>query len=115
MTRRATHPGEHLSEELAALDMSAAALGRALEVPTNRITAILNGQRSITADTALRLARFFGTEPQFWMNLQSQYDLRVAEDRGGKKIRTLPTVESVARSGTIMVKRYRLVLPGEEE
>ncbi len=59
--------------------MSAAALARALEVPTNRITAIRNGQRSITGDTALRLARFFGTDPRFWMNLQSLYALRVAE------------------------------------
>ncbi len=98
MARRATHPGEHLSEELAVLDMSAAALARALEVPTNRITTILNCQRSITADTALRLARFFGTEPQFWMNLQSQYDLRVAKERAGKKIRTLPTIESLVRN-----------------
>ena len=98
MVRQAVHPGEQLSEELNALGMSAAALARALDVPTNRITAILHGQRSVTGDTALRLARFFGTDPQFWMNLQSQYDLRVAEERAGKAIRALPTLESVARS-----------------
>jgi len=98
MVRQAVHPGEQLSEELKALGMSAAALARALDVPTNRITAILHGQRSVTGDTALRLARFFGTDPQFWMNLQSQYDLRVAEERAGKTIRALPTLESVARS-----------------
>ena len=66
----AIHPGEHLAEELRELDMSAAALARQLQVPTNRITAIINGQRAITGDTALRLAHFFGTSPEFWLNLQ---------------------------------------------
>ncbi len=95
MPRPAIHPGEHLAEELEALGMSAAALGRALEVPTNRITGILNGQRAVTGDTALRLARFFGTDPQFWMNLQSRYELRRAEEEAGKAIRALPTLETV--------------------
>ena len=75
----AIHPGEHLAEELKELGISASEFARKLGVPTNRITAILNGQRSITADTALRLARFFGTSPNFWLNLQNQYDLRIAE------------------------------------
>ena len=97
MARQPVHPGEHLAEELQALGMSAAALARALEVPTNRITTILNGQRSITGDTALRLARFFGMAPQFWMNLQSLFDLRVAEQKSGKAIRTLPTAKTVAK------------------
>ena len=96
MPRQAIHPGEHLAEELEALGMSAAALGRALEVPTNRITSILNGQRAITGDSALRLGRFFGTDPQFWMNLQSRYELRLAEEKAGAAIKALPTVESVA-------------------
>lgn len=96
MPRPAIHPGEQLAEELEALDMSAAALGRVLEVPTNRITAILNGQRAVTGDTALRLARFFGTDPQFWMNLQMRYQLRRAEEKAGKVIEALPTLESVA-------------------
>ena len=65
-------------------------------MPTNRITAILNGQRGITGDTALRLARFFGTDPQFWMNLQSLYELRLAEHKAGKAIKALPTLEHVA-------------------
>ena len=95
MPRPAIHPGEHLAEELEAFGMSAAALGRALEVPTNRITGILNGQRAVTGDTALRLARFFGTDPQFWMNLQSRYELRRAEEKAGKAIRALPTLETV--------------------
>ncbi len=67
----AIHPGEHLGEELKALDMSAAELARRLDVPTNRITQILNGTRAVTGDTALRLAHFFGTSAEFWLNLQS--------------------------------------------
>ena len=86
----AIHPGEHLAEELEALRMSAAALARNLAVPTNRITQILNGRRGITGDTALRLAHFFGTSPEFWLNLQSLYELRVAERKAGKAIRSLP-------------------------
>lgn len=77
----AIHPGEHLAAELEELGMSAAALARNLAVPTNRVTAILKGQRSVTADTALRLARFFGTSPNFWLNLQNLYDLRIAEQK----------------------------------
>jgi antitoxin HigA-1 len=84
------HPGEHLAEELNELSMSAAELARKLGVPTNRITAILNGQRAITGDTALRLAHFFGTSPEFWLNLQSLYDLRIAQKKAGKSIRALP-------------------------
>ena len=70
--------------------MSAAELARKLDVPTNRITGILNGQRAITGDTALRLAHFFGTSAEFWLNLQSLYDLRIAQKRIGKSIRALP-------------------------
>jgi addiction module HigA family antidote len=89
----AIHPGEHLSEELQALDMSAAELARKIGVPTNRITQILNGTRSITGDTALRLGHFFGTSAQFWLNLQSLYDLRIAEQRAGKAIKALPRLK----------------------
>jgi antitoxin HigA-1 len=78
------HPGEHLKEELEALGMSAAELGRKLNVPTNRITHILNGRRGITGDTALRLSHFFGTSPEFWLNLQSLSDLRLAQQKAGK-------------------------------
>ena len=78
MARPAIHPGEQLAEELKALDMSAAELARRLKVPTNRVTGILNGQRAITGDTALRLGHFFGTSPEFWLNLQSLYELRLA-------------------------------------
>ena len=90
----AIHPGEHLAEELKELNMSAAALARQLKVPTNRITEIVNGQRAITGDTALRLGHFFGTSPEFWLNLQKIYELRVAEKKAGKAIRALPTLES---------------------
>src|SRR5215831_15736068 len=87
----AIHPGEHLGEELKELDMSAAELARQLGVPTNRVTEILNGRRAITGDTALRLAHFFGTTAEFW--LQSLYELRVAQKRAGKSISHLPTLK----------------------
>jgi addiction module HigA family antidote len=93
MALTAIHPGEHLSEELEALNMSAAELARQLKVPTNRITAIMNGQRAITGDTALRLAHFFGTSAEFWLNLQSLYDLRVAQQKAGKSIKGLPKLK----------------------
>ena len=92
MARTAIHPGEHLAGELGALGMSAAELARQLGVPTNRITEILNGRRAITGDTALRLAHFFGTSAEFWLNLQSLYEIRLAEQRSGKSIRALPTL-----------------------
>ena len=84
---RPVHPGEILGEELEELGLSANALANALDVPTNRVTAILKGQRGITADTALRLSRYFGTTPQLWQNLQKAFELRVAEIESGKKIR----------------------------
>lgn len=93
MARRAIHPGEHLAEELEVLDMSAAELARQLEVPTNRVTAILNGQRAITGDTALRLAHFFGTSAEFWLNLQNLYELRLAEEKSGRAIGKLPRLK----------------------
>ena len=90
MAVTAIHPGEHLAEELDELGMSAAELARKLDVPTNRITGILNGQRAITGDTALRLAHFFGTSAEFWLNLQGLYELRVAQTKAGKAIKALP-------------------------
>ena len=92
---RIIHPGEHLAEELEALDMSAAELARRLNVPTNRVTQIVNGQRALSGDTALRLARFFGTTAEFWLNLQSLYELRLAEGKNGKAIRKLPTLKQL--------------------
>lgn len=83
---RAIHPGEILREELAELELSANAFSEKLGVPTNRITSILKEQRSISADTALRLARFFGTTPEFWMNLQASYDLKKVQSSARAKI-----------------------------
>ena len=92
MTLTPIHPGEHLAEELEALGMSASELARRIKVPANRVAEILNGQRSITGDTALRLAHFFGTSAEFWLNLQGLYELRLAEKKAGKSIRGLPTL-----------------------
>ncbi len=78
--------------------MSAADLGRQLKVPTNRITGILNGQRAITGDSALRLAHFFGTSSDFWLNLQKLYELRLAEVKAGATIRRLPKLATRAKS-----------------
>ena len=83
---RPVHPGEVLRDELDELGLSANALSRALGVPVNRVTAILNGQRGVSADTALRLARYFGTTPQLWLNLQKTWELRRAEIQTGRAI-----------------------------
>lgn len=96
MARHAIHPGEHLAEQLDELKMSAAELARQLKVPTNRITHILNGQRAITGDTALRLGHFFGTSAEFWLNLQKLYELRVAEAESGRDIKGLPRLRDRA-------------------
>ena len=80
------HPGELLHDELEEIGTSLNELARALRVPMNRISALVNGKRSITADTAMRLARYFGTSPQYWLNLQSAYDLEVAAIKIGSKI-----------------------------
>ena len=80
------HPGEILRDELEELDLSASALASELAVPTNRVTAILNGQRGITTDTALRLSRYFGTSPHLWLNLQKTFELRLAEIESGEDI-----------------------------
>jgi addiction module HigA family antidote len=98
VARSAIHPGEHLAEQLKELGMSAAELGRQLKVPTNRITGILNGQRAIPGDSALRLAYFFGTSAEFWLNLQKLYELRLAEAQAGAKIRRLPTLGTRGKS-----------------
>jgi antitoxin HigA-1 len=90
MPRTPIHPGEHLAEELRELGVTAAELSRQIDVPVNRITGIIHGQRGITADTALRLAHWFGTTPQFWMNLQQLYELRRAENDVGARIAALP-------------------------
>jgi antitoxin HigA-1 len=90
MTRPAVHPGEILSDELSEIGVSPTELARQLRVPANRLTQIVQGRRAITGDTALRLGHWFGTSAQFWLNLQSAYDIRVAEKTVGAEVKRLP-------------------------
>src|SRR5436190_2940852 len=90
MARTPIHPGKHLAVELGELGISAAELARQIEVPVNRVTGIINGQRSVTADTALRLGHWFGSSPEFWLNLQKLYELRVACKEIGRRVNKLP-------------------------
>ena len=96
MARTPIHPGEILIDELEELDLSAAKLARDLEVPPNRISQILAGKRNISADTALRLGRYFGTTPDFWMNLQKTYELDLARAEIGDEVDRLPQRERVS-------------------
>ncbi len=90
MPRPPIHPGLVLAEQLAELGLSAAALARQLQVPATRVSGILNGSRSISVDTALRLAHFFGTSAEFWLNLQQSYALRVARQASRATLKRLP-------------------------
>jgi addiction module HigA family antidote len=83
---KAVHPGRILKREIIARDLSANKLALALRVPSGRIVQILNGKRGISAETALRLGRYFGNSAQFWINLQSRYELAVAEHDIGDKV-----------------------------
>ena len=91
MTRPAVHPGKTLAEELEALDVSATELARQIAVPANRISQIINGKRAITGDTALRLAHWFKTTPEFWLSLQAAFDIAQAKQIAGGEISNLPT------------------------
>jgi addiction module HigA family antidote len=90
MARTPIHPGEILADELSEMEISAAQLARTLRVPANRISQIIVGKRAISADTALRLARYFGTTPDFWMNLQKTYELDLARQSLGSALAHLP-------------------------
>ncbi|MBZ5671450.1 MAG: HigA family addiction module antidote protein [Acidobacteriia bacterium] len=90
MARTPIHPGEILADELKEIGISAAELARTLEVPANRISQITARKRAISADTALRLARYFGTTPDLWMNLQKTYELDLARQQLGKGISHIP-------------------------
>ncbi len=90
ITRPPIHPGSILGQELAELGITPTELARQLAVPANRITQIVSGKRSITGDTALRLGHWFGTSGQFWLNLQSSYDMRCADAQHGAEISRLP-------------------------
>lgn len=91
MARTPIHPGEILKDELDEIGLSAAGLARQIEVPPNRVSQIVAGRRAITADTALRLARWFGTSAELWMNLQQTYELDLARQQVGAAIGRLPT------------------------
>ena len=88
--RTPIHPGEILADELTEIGISAAELARLIEVPANRVSQIIAGKRGITADTALRLAQYFGTEAEFWMNLQKIYELDLARKEAGAAIKHIP-------------------------
>ena len=96
MARTPIQPGEILKDELDELGLSAAELARQIEVPANRVSQILAGRRAVTADTALRLARWFGTSAELWMNLQQTYELDLARQPSGEAIGRLPTRAAVA-------------------
>ena len=98
---RPVHPGEILREELDEIGLSANALSKALGVPVNRVTMILNGQKGVSADTALRLARYFGTTPQLWLNLQKTFELRRAEIAAGREITKSVTPRRLATTGAV--------------
>ena len=96
MFKRAVHPGELLKDELKERGISPADFARRIDVPPNRISQIIAGKRSVTGDTALRLGHWFGMEPQFWLNLQTQFDLSLADQRVGAEVRALPTAAAAS-------------------
>ena len=91
MLMRAVHPGQVLKDELDGLGITPTEFSRQIEVPPNRVSQIIAGKRSITGDTALRFGHWFETDPQFWLNLQAQFDLALAEAEFGETVQTLPT------------------------
>jgi antitoxin HigA-1 len=91
VSRPAIHPGEVLADELEEIGVSPTELARQIAVPANRISQIIQGKRAVSGDTALRLGHWFQMSPQFWLNLQSAYDMRVAEKLSGAEIKKLPT------------------------
>lgn len=97
MFMRAVHPGEVLKDELDGLGVSPTEFARQIDVPPNRVSQIIAGKRAVTGDTALRFGHWFGTEPQFWLNLQSAYEIRVAEEKAGRAIARLPVRAGAAR------------------
>jgi addiction module HigA family antidote len=100
MFMRAVHPGEVLKDELDGLDVSPTEFARQIDVPPNRVSQIIAGKRAVTGDTALRFGHWFGTEPQFWLNLQSAYEIRVAEEKAGREIARLPVRAGASRPDT---------------
>lgn len=99
MFMRSIHPGEVLRDELEVLGVTPTELARQIKVPANRLSQIINKKRSVTGDTALRLGHWFGVDPQFWINLQSQYDLALAKHHAGAAIDALPTLRAAVSGG----------------
>jgi addiction module HigA family antidote len=91
MFKRAVHPGEILKDELGELAISLTEFARQIDVPANRVSQIIAGKRAVTGDTALRFGHWFGMDPQFWLNLQAQFELAIADRESGEAIRHLPT------------------------
>src|SRR5258706_14749797 len=110
MARPAIHPGEILSDELNELEVTPTELSRQLSVPPNRISQIIQGKRAITGDTALRLGHWFQTSPQFWLNLQSAYDLRLASKKVEREVAALPTKPIKRRMGAEQKQTTRLLV-----
>lgn len=106
MPRQAIHPGTQLAEQLSQIGISAAELARQIEVPTNRVTEIINGERAVTGDSALRLGHFFGNTAEFWLHLQLLFELAEAEAKAGDHVSQLPTLASFvqSRAGRIQEK-----------
>ena len=98
MFMRAVHPGEVLKEELKELNVTPTEFARQIDVPPNRVSQIIAGKRAVTGDTALRFGHWFGTDPQFWLNLQSAYEIRIAEEKAGREIARLPVRTGTMRS-----------------
>jgi len=98
MLMRAVHPGEILKDELEELGVTPTEFARQIKVPPNRVSQIIGSKRAVTGDTALRFGHWFGTDPQFWLNLQSAYDIRLAAEKTGREIAKLPMREGVVRS-----------------
>jgi addiction module HigA family antidote len=98
MFMRAVHPGEVLKDELDELGVLPTEFARQIDVPPNRVSQIIAGKRAVTGDTALRFGHWFGTDPQFWLNLQSAYEIRIAEEKAGTEIARLPVRAGVMQS-----------------
>ena len=98
MFMRAVHPGEVLKDELDELGITPTEFARHIDVPPNRVGQIIAGKRAVTGDTALRFGHWFGTDPQFWLNLQGAYEIRIAEEKAGQEIARLPMRAGVNRS-----------------
>ncbi len=98
MFMRAVHPGEVLKEELELAGVSPTQFARQIDVPPNRVSQIIAGKRAVTGDTALRFGHWFGTDPQFWFNLQAAYDLRIAAEEAGGEIARLPVKPAANRA-----------------